>query len=124
MSRRARFIAGLITLVLMAFSLAEGVWAASCMSMRSMSEPSAAVSQEMPSGPHCMHGNHDRHDRDDLPECPFGPPGSQGCVLSASLPASSVMEIATSPEGTVVGVASDAEPDLLLGSTLFHPPKS
>jgi hypothetical protein len=124
MSRRTRFIAGLITLVGLVLSLAEGVLAGSCIPAMNMSEVSAASSQEMPHDRNCMPGHHDEQDRRDLPDCPFGPPGSQGCVLSASLPATSAVEIASSPEGVELGIASDTEPDLLLGSALFHPPKS
>ena len=125
-NRRVRFIAGLITLIVMTFSLAEGVWAASCpatMKAMNMGEAPAASDEETPPCPDCATGHPDERGRHHLPDCPFGPPGSQGCVLSASLPAPSVAEIASSPEGVEFGIASDTEPDLLLGSALFHPPK-
>lgn len=126
MNRRLRFIAGLITLIVTTFSLAEGVWAASCpptMKTMEMGEFPAASDEEMPPCPDCLTGHPEEGRRHSLPDCPFGPPGSQGCVLSASLPAPSAAEIASSPEGAEVGIASEAEPDLLLGSSLFHPPK-
>lgn len=125
MNRRSRFVAGLITLFVMALSFAEGVWAATCAPEMVMSEASPVSSQQMPNGPDCMPGRYDEQDGQDLPDCPFGPAGSmQGCVPAASLPATPLVEIAPSPEGAERVIVSDQEPDLLLGSAIFHPPKS
>ena len=125
MNRRSRFVAGLVTFLVMALSFAEGVWAATCAPEMVMSEASPVPSQEMPNSPDCMPGRHGEQDGHDLPDCPFGPAGSvQGCVPAASLPATSLAEIAPSPEGAELVILFDQEPDLLLGSALFHPPKS
>lgn len=126
MTRRTRFIAGLITSLVLVLSLAEGVRASTCTPEMEMSAPSAAASHEMPHDPDCMHGHHDGQDRKDAPDdCPFSPAGTaQGCVVAASLPAASAPGLAPSPEGAELFIASGTEPHLLLGSALFHPPKA
>lgn len=125
MTRRTRFIAGLITSLVLVVSLAEGAWASTCTPAMEMSAASGATSQEMPHGSDCMPGPHDEQDRQGVPDCPFGPAGmAQGCVLAASLPAGSAVGVTPSPEGAELFIAFETEPHLRLGSTVFHPPKA
>jgi len=125
MTRRTRFIAGLITFFVLVLSLAEGAWASACTPAMETSKASAAASPGMAHGPDCMPEHHDEQDGQDAPDCPFGPAGtSQGCVAAASLPATSAAGLAPSPEGVDLFISSEKEPHLLLGSTLFHPPKA
>lgn len=133
--RRIRFRSGLLMLLAMTFSFVEGVQAATCDPGMEAASPVASAEQAMPDMldmpgmpahadcPPAHRGAGDHPSGDGGP-CPFGLPGlSQGCTAAASLPATSTAEIVPSPEGAALTAVTETEPDLLLGSALFHPPK-
>jgi len=133
MTRRARFVAGLLALFALTFSLAESVWASTCamaateMTM-SVAAPDPLATDGLPAGKHCAgHADHGG-DPDRAPEeepCPFGSPAAtQVCAGVASLPAPSALPSAPSPEGVSGPFVPDAGSDLLLVNALFRPPRA
>lgn len=123
-----RFAAALLALLALTFSFAEGVWASSCVPGMAMGEMST---QSESAG--CMPGAMANAAPDDgsLPEapadshCPFAPLSTTGaCVVAASLPAHSNLDLTPADAGVLLIQLREQTPDLLLGSVLFHPPKA
>lgn len=125
MRKRTRVLSGIATLVALTLSVFGGVWASSiCAPEMDMSAPAA------------QHGAMAGHDGmlgpaghlpaapTDAPRCPFGGIGVAGSCVAASLPASIVLQLAASPEAALSPVSAEAEPRLLLGTSLFHPPRA
>lgn len=101
----------------MVFSFAETAVAAACSPVMEMD---AAAMQEMDDTP-APEGNEEERSGD----CPFSPAGmTQGCLASASLPASNSPAPAASSDVAFEFSRTEVEPHLLLCSALFHPPKS
>lgn len=126
MKRRTRFFAGLFALVAMTAALAEGVVASACAPGMEMNEPGMSVGHDAGHGELCIE-TANRDERRDLPDdgrhCPFTPLAAQGCLAIASLPASGLeMEQFSAHAGSRV-VFDDQQHDLLLETTLFHPPR-
>jgi hypothetical protein len=134
MNRRARTLAGVLTLSALTFSFAETVLASICTPMPEMtgaddmgSEMTDAVADASSSdGSDCllMSGHEERNDRGERDaHCPLSPAVGSGCTAVASLPSP---QIAAAPwtAGTFLSRASeDAGPDLLLTHVLFRPPR-
>ena len=146
---RPRSIYGALLLTGLTFSLVEGAWASACgpamqgmdaeMSMDSMHPMDPMDSMESMSSMDSMEpivGESTSHDcthqavHDDsqkqAPDCPFSHFGSaQDCAATISLPAPAPVAFARfSPDGVGYTSQPQAEPHLLLTSTLFHPTKA
>jgi len=128
MTRRLRPAAGTFALLAMTFSLAENVLASTCAPMPQMA-PTSMASAGAPVADDCMvavHG-HERGDpgSEGQRHCPFGPAAaSAGCTAAASLRASSTQVDGASSEATAAIPFDDLQQDLLLPTTLFHPPRA
>jgi|HigsolmetaAR202D_1030399.scaffolds.fasta_scaffold02908_10 hypothetical protein len=124
MNDRIRRIVGFITTVVMVFSLAETIWASTCSPADGPANVIVAPEDGPPRCDGCRPAPHDEHGDDERP-CPFGPVAStQSCVTAASLPASATVHLDAPTEADSSGPALDAEPELLLATTLFRPPRS
>ena len=131
MNRRIRALSALVMLITMVFSFAETAVAAMCVPTMEMGVPAMQdMMQDMEGAAvqmDCADAHpHEQHQDDERPgDCPFAPAGmTQGCAAPASLPASGSVAPAASPDVAMVFSPTEVEPHLLLGSTLFHPPKS
>jgi len=150
MTRRTRFIAGILALVAMTFSFAETVLASTCAPMTApggsemaammagdaaafghaampMEAPASATERgAAPSGTGCMIARHDGRDdeRGDEGHCPFGAAVTQGCSAFASLPARSARSQAPPSEAAPEVPSAHSRTDLLLAHALFHPPRA
>lgn len=118
-----RFFAGLVTTLVMAFSLAETTWALTCGPVDAAAPASAAAPDVIPVDDD-RQDPHDRH-HDDGPRCPFGPvTTAQTCVIAASLPAHAPIDLAVSSAAVRSAPATETGRELLLAAPLFRPPKS
>ncbi len=125
MNERARTIAGFFALVAMTFALAETVLASTCDPAMDMGDSSAAVaaqSHDAMLGP--SHAPERQDGREDGRTCPISPAAAQACGGAASLPAHALAVPALSPEGVAGIFFHPTQHDLLLGDTLFHPPRA
>lgn len=124
MNRRVRFVAGLVTTVVMVFSLAETIWAATCSPANGPANAVVAGAEGVPQCDGCLPASHDEHG-DDRPGCPFGPvAASQTCVTATSLPARPTVHLGTPADIDAPIPAFDIGRELLLAATFFRPPKS
>lgn len=128
MTRRARSIAGLCTLLALTFSLAESVWASTCaMPMTGSLVEVHEASEEMPSDVHCAtHHDHDgeRDGPSDAP-CPFSSGlAAQACAGVTSLPATTTVLPSTASRAVNGLFVIEARPGLLLETSLFRPPRA
>ena len=128
MRRRTRIFSGLIALVALTFSLAEGVWASTCAPDMDMShaEMTMAEPAEGATGHDCL--TDPQHDEspagEHTPQCPFGPATStQACAAAASMPARILIIGPPSPEEAAQSQTVDTGPRLLRVISIFHPPK-
>jgi hypothetical protein len=128
MTRRRRFVPGMLMLAALTFSLAESVVASTCVPMQVMggsvrAVETGAMAHDCAPDAGSTHAD-DPGDRNPF-HCPFGPmTAAQGCTAAASLPAPSagVGEIGS---GVVASTPfDDPEHDLLLAAPPFHPPKA
>lgn len=122
-----RVLAALFALVAFSLSVAEGVWASTCMPNMAMAAiagavPDAPVDCEM-SAP----ADEPSEPGSNLPaplHCPLTPLGASGsCTMLASLPVGPSADLVPSPEGALLAVSPDQTRDLLLVTALFHPPR-
>ena len=136
---RRRF-AGLLLLVAMSLSLAQGAWASVCAGQMMGGVQSEASSDmphmpamempempEMPSDEDCAGGH--THDQDggapDEEDCPFAPAAlGNGCTGAASLPARSVAELSTLDVNLSNANPAATKPHSLAATAPFHPPKA
>lgn len=129
MSRRIRFVSGLLALVALTFSFSGSVWASTCgMPMMEVGVEDGGE-RSAPPGAHCgSHGDlaSEAGQSHEGPRCPFGSPvAAQACAGGvASAPAATVSLLAPFEDG--IPEAFDLRPfsDLLLDSTLFRPPRA
>lgn len=124
MKSDGRSIAGMITLLALTLSMAEGVWAAVC-SLDMTMGPMAAVVGMAPSddGTAALPAESDPQESN-MPDCPLNLAGTVvSCVVAASIPAHAPVDLTPSPEGSTVLPSSEARPMTLLGSRFFHPPR-
>ena len=127
MKQRLPVLSGIVTLVTLVLSLAGSAWASSaCTSEMDMSAPVQATQHGAATGRECMPGpaGHRSEAPTNAPPCPFGTAGTTASCACVSLPASAQLQIAPSPEAALALVTTGEEPHLLLGTTLFHPPKA
>lgn len=129
MTRRMRFFAGIFALVAMTAALAEGVVASACAPGMEMGGGAMAAPGIAPAGDESMGDMAEPSPRDDVPDdggdCPFAPVASaQGCLAIASIPASGVSVAEPSAQTGARILFDDRQHDLLLGTALFHPPRS
>lgn len=123
MQRRLRFVAGLVTTVAMVISLAETIWAATCLPMNGPANAVVAAENGMAACDGCRPAPHDQPGDDERP-CPFGPVApSQNCVTTAVLPARATVDLGVATEADAVVLAFELEPELLLAGPLSRPPK-
>lgn len=124
MTRRTRYIAGVVTTVVMIFSLAGTIWAATCMPASGPADAVVAAEDGMPACYCCLPAPNDERG-DDERRCPFGPAASsQGCVIVTSLPARATINLGALAEADAPILGFRTEPELLLATSLFRPPKS
>lgn len=108
-------------------SLVGSAWASSvCAPETGTSAPVQAAQHPVAPGDDCMPGpaGHGPEAPTKAPPCPFGTGGMTAACTAASLPATSAVPIAPSPEVALALITAEAEPHLLLGTRLFHPPKA
>jgi hypothetical protein len=124
MNRRARTLAGVLTLSAMTFSSAETVFASMCTPMPEMGVVAANGSSDAPdcllmSGPE---GGHDPSG--DRTHCPLNPAVGSSCTAVASHPSAQTADapwaLGTFPDHAT----EDSRPDLLLSRSLFRPPRA
>ncbi len=132
MESRFRSAAALFALIALTLSFAEGVWASTCMPSSEMTMASS-MADPMQAGDDCMMNTSAPTDdpADQTPQhstpshCPVAPLSTAGtCVVAASLPGSSPLDLATFSEDAHLTLSLDQTRDLLLVSVLFHPPKT
>lgn len=130
MRSRFRVMAALFALLALTLSFAEGVSASTCMpgmdmGMDSSAEAAAASGRMDEMTTPGRNSGDESPDRPAPPHCPFAPVSTPGsCVVAASLPATSSVDLAPSPEGALLVSPPEQTRDLLLVSTLFHPPRA
>lgn len=124
---KLRPIAAALTLIALTFSFAEGVWASTCMPEMAMD----GMSAESGFDGHAVGMNgypgaaDDPSEPEQEPPCPFAPVSIAGaCIVAASLPATSPIEISPSFEGALLTDDREHARDLLLTTALFHPPRA
>lgn len=135
MMQRTRFTAGLIAMMALLFSVAEGVGASLCAPMPPMAE-GVEIAVTQAKGGEATLGESDgmtecgdtssRDDRNnsELP-CPFGPyASSQGCTVAASLPANCDEIQSGTSAGRQMTAFSNPSHENLLVVRLFHPPRA
>jgi len=119
-----RRIAGIITTVVMVLSLAEIAWAATCPPADGTASVVVLSEDGLPQCDGCRHAPRGEHGDEERP-CPFGPvASSQGCLITTSLPASATVHLGTPAEADASIPGLDTEPELLLATPHFRPPKS
>ncbi|HUF12302.1 MAG TPA: hypothetical protein VMN78_04315 [Longimicrobiales bacterium] len=128
MTRRTRFFAG-ISLIAMTAALAEGVVASACVPGMDMAPDAMATPDVAPASDESMDDMAEPGQRNDIPndggDCPFAPMASaQGCLAIASIPANTVTVAAPLVQAASRILFDDKQYDLLLETTLFHPPRS
>ncbi|HUF51826.1 MAG TPA: hypothetical protein VMN60_13450 [Longimicrobiales bacterium] len=140
MHRRAHLLVGLVLLGTMGVSLAETIWAATCVPDMAVMSDAAMASMDdmddmggmdgmdgMPRDHDCMPGHpHDRSQGgDDGIPCPFAPAGAaQGCAASASLPGSGATVAQLTLSDVIILPSGESTPHLLQTASIFHPPKA
>ena len=124
--KRAPF--AFLALTALAHSFAEGVWAASCppgMPMQTATSETAADGCMVAMGMDGEHADTESTENPADPHCPFAPLSTPGtCIVAASHPAPSPASDLPSPEGQLLSPSLEPSRDLLLVSSLFHPPKA
>jgi hypothetical protein len=125
MRSRFRFVAALLVLVTLSFTVAEGVWASTCMPGMGMARGTA-----MAVGAGAGHaegvdssGSPNQHS-DQLPHCPLAPAAGACIALATSLPAHAPESLAPSPEGAPAVVSSNDARPVLLVFAFFRPPRA
>jgi hypothetical protein len=135
MRSRFRLVAALLALLSLSLTMAEGVWASTCMPGMGMGTTSATMggaraaqaggmAMQTPSGAAEAHGSGRGSGSPETPHCPLAPaPGS--CVaLSISIPAQAPESLAPSPEGAPAVASPDDARHILLVSSFFRPPRA
>ncbi len=131
MRTRVRFLGALLALLAFSAYFAEGVWAAMCPPGMAPDAPAAAEAEGKPHAGHAgMHrsvpepSDSPEHSRSDTPPCPFIAVGAGSSCVAVSLPAQGTSLQALLPTAGPVALAPGSAHDLLLASTLFHPPRA
>jgi hypothetical protein len=132
MKSRVRLLAALLALLAFSASLAEQVWASTCEPGMAREVSSSASKTSAPTAHGAGHGDMPMpggpHDGGQAPapaghdECPLVTLAGGCTLLSLPAPAAEPAGGAPAPE-TRVSVRADRAPDLLLPSSLFHPPQ-
>lgn len=128
MLHRARTVAAVLTLVALAVSFSETVWASTCdpaMAMAGSLDERSEQGSTAPDCPHAVSEAAEAPDGDRPHSCPFSSPdAAQFCGGIASMPAP-MMDLAVTP---IDGIADDVpQPSvrrLLLATPFFHPPRA
>lgn len=133
MNRRARTVAGVLTLSALTFSFAETLFASMCTPMPQMAGMDETVSEmasavaDASSGGDCPlmsgHEEPDDHGEGDA-HCPLSPAVGSGCTAVASLPATQLAVVPWTTDESPGLSIDDGEPDLLLTHGLFRPPRA
>lgn len=122
MRRRNRLLAGTFAITAMTLSIAGSVWASRCGPAMDMEGDGVTQAHEVPSPHDGMPGR----DADDSGgDCPWTPATrAQTCAAAASLPSQALDVALPSTRGVAGFVASTSQPELLLETALFHPPRA
>lgn len=130
MLRHVRRLSGLLALMALTFSMAEGVRASVCSSMEAPPTSSVASSFEVSRTPQraessapesgASHGE-SHHDG---AGCPFGPMGMSGGCTTAVVPAESVANHPFLPEAELLRTGVERHRQTLLVHDLFRPPRA
>ncbi|HEV2131047.1 MAG TPA: hypothetical protein VGR27_08090 [Longimicrobiaceae bacterium] len=130
MQSRFRLFAALLALLAFSAYFAEGVWASMCppgmeAGMNMMAQMDGASGSDMGGMHHASPSAPDDSgtSRSGTPPCPFAVAGVGSCV-AASLPATGTSVQPLLAATSVVTLSPDAGRDLLLVTTLFHPPRA
>lgn len=129
MSRRLRFYGAILSLLAFSAYSAERVWAAACDPAMGSGMDHAALQQESPREAEPMH-DHAPADAEapaepggDVVPCPIAA-GSTGSCVSLTLLTDHPDSKFAAPELSLTGPATAAHGDLLIATTLFHPPRA
>jgi hypothetical protein len=123
MKLRFRRIAALLVLLTLSLSVAEGVWASTCMPGMEMTQSSAMAMGAVGHTDGVDASGDSRQHSEPLPHCPFAPVSGSCIALATSLPASAPESLAPSPEGAPAVVSfNDALPARPVFD-FFHPPR-
>lgn len=126
MRLRKRLIPASFALLAMTLSMAETVWAATCLPGMDSGMVAAAPDVTDP-GQHAQHMPdmpHDQQGSDDDRPCPLDPGAVQGCASGPSLPAHSAEAPAPRADGAVSVFSDRSRQDHLSSSALFRPPRT
>ena len=134
MRRRTR-LAGITLLVAMSLSLAESAWASVCAGQMMDAADAEAASNmphmpgmpDMPADGDCA-GRHSHAEEGNAPHqqnCPFAPAAlGNSCTGTASIPASTLVELPTLAIHVSTGSPPAAKPHSVSSAAPFHPPKA
>jgi hypothetical protein len=134
MRSRFRLVAALLALFSLSLTVAEGVWASTCMPGMGMGgEPATAtapaahaagMAMQAPAGAESAHGLGTDSGSSQAPPCPLAPAPGACIALATSLPAHAPESLAPSPEGAPAVVSSDDVRPVLLVFAFFRPPRA
>jgi hypothetical protein len=119
-----RPVAAWLILLSLSLTVAEGVWASTCMAGMGMARNTAMTmgAAGHPEGVDDC-GSPDQHS-EQLPHCPFAPASGSCIALATSLPAHAPESFAPSPGGAPAIVSSNDARPVLLVFAFFRPPRA
>lgn len=127
MLRRARPVAAALTLVALAVSFSEMVWASTCDPAMAMAGALDGGSERENTAPDCPHalGAAEAPDGDLPHSCPFSSPdAAQFCGGIASMPAPMTDFLVRPEAGSPPDVPQPSVRRLLLATAFFRPPRA
>ena len=129
MFRRARALAATLTLVALAVSFSETVWASTCDPAMARAGSPDEGSEQGSTAPDCPHARSQAGTEapdEQLPHsCPFGSPdAAQFCEGIVSMPAQTMDLVVTPIDGIADYVPQPSVRRLLLATAFFRPPRA
>jgi hypothetical protein len=123
--KRRQVVLRCLVLAAMMLSFGESVWASTCAAMSMMAAAEEmAETPDMPTMPGMPHMPGDDEQQDSDPWCPLGPAAlAQGCMTAVPLPAASAQALTAPAQREHDRAVADVPSDLLVTTTLFHPPR-